>query len=160
MDQRLHRGQVERRAEPADHGPEDDDRGQPLREHHRDCAERVEQEADHVGALAAEEVAELAADQDERGGDERLDCDGRLDAAHGRVEVLHHRRDRHVHERRVDHEHEHRGRQEDADEWAAARLVGGRARALLAQIRHRVPPARPQRAPDVPPAGFEPALPP
>ena len=41
VDQRLHRGQQQRRAEPADDGPEDDDRGQALRERHRQRADRV-----------------------------------------------------------------------------------------------------------------------
>ena len=40
VDQRLHRRQVERGAEPAEDRPEDDDRGQALREHHRERARR------------------------------------------------------------------------------------------------------------------------
>ncbi len=67
VDQRLHRGEVERSAEAADHRPEDDDRGEALREHHRDGAQRIEDEAGDVGPLAAEEVAQLAADHDEGG---------------------------------------------------------------------------------------------
>ena len=124
VDQRLHRRQVERGAEPAEDRPEDDDRGQPLRDHHRERPDDVEEQADHVGALAAEEVAELAADQDERGGHERLDRHGRLDAADRRVEVFDDRRDGHVHERRVDHEHEHRGREQQPETRRAAWLVG------------------------------------
>ena len=114
VDQRLHRGQIERGAEAADDGPEDDDRGKALREHHRDGAQRVEDEAGHVGPLAAEEVAQLAADQDEGGRDERLERDRRLNAADGRVEILDHRGDRDVHQRRVDDEDEHRHRQQKA----------------------------------------------
>ncbi len=41
VDQGLHRRQQQRRAEPADQGPEDDDRGQALRERHRQGADRV-----------------------------------------------------------------------------------------------------------------------
>ena len=67
VDQRLHRGEIERSAEAADHGPEDDDRGEALREHHRDGAQRIEDEAGDVSPLAAEEVAQLAADHDEGG---------------------------------------------------------------------------------------------
>ena len=114
VDQRLHRGQIERGAKAPDHRPEDDDGGEALREHHRDGAQGIEDEAGHIGPFAAEEVAQLAADQDEGGRDERLEGDRRLDPADGRVEILDHRRDRDVHERRVDDEDEHRHRQEDA----------------------------------------------
>ena len=88
VDERLHRGQQQRRAEPADDRPEDDDRRQALRERHRQRADRVAEQAEHVGALAPDEVADLAADEDERGRDQRLERDRRLDAADGRVEVL------------------------------------------------------------------------
>jgi hypothetical protein len=40
---------------------------QALREHHRQSAQCVEDQASDVGSLAPEEVAELAADQDESG---------------------------------------------------------------------------------------------
>ena len=113
VDERLHRRQVERGAEPADDGPEHDDRREALGEHHRHGARRVEDEADDVGPLAAEQVAELAADEDERGGDQRLERDRRLHPARGRVEVADDRRDRHVHQRGVDDEDEHRHRQQD-----------------------------------------------
>jgi hypothetical protein len=87
VNQRLHGGEIQRRAEPPDDGPEEDDRGQALTDHHRQSAGRVENEADHVGTLAAEQVPELAADQDEGGGYQRLDRHRSLDAAHRRVEV-------------------------------------------------------------------------
>jgi LPXTG-motif cell wall-anchored protein len=77
-----------------------------------------------LGALAAEQIADLAPDQDERGRDERLERDRRLDAAHGRVEVPDDGRDRHVHQRRVDDEDEHRHRQQDREPWAAGSLLG------------------------------------
>ena len=88
VDQRLHRGQQERRAEPADHRPEDDDRGQALGERHRQGADGVAEQTQHVRPLAADEVADLAADQDERGRHQRLERDRRLDAADGRVEIV------------------------------------------------------------------------
>ena len=75
VDQRLHRGQQQRRAEAADDRPEDDDRGEALRERHRQRADRVAEQAEDVGALAADEVADLAADEDERGRHERLERD-------------------------------------------------------------------------------------
>ena len=88
VDERLHRRQEERRAEAADDRPEDDDRREALRQRHRQRADRVRQQAEDVRPLAPDEVADLAADQDERGGDERLERDRRLDAADGRAEVV------------------------------------------------------------------------
>ena len=126
VDQRLHRGQQQRRAEPADDRPEDDDRGQALGQRHRQGADGVAEQAQHVGALAPDEVADLAADQDERRGDQRLERDRGLDAADGRVEIVDHRGDRDVHQRRVDDEHEHRHRQQHGEPWIARRLLGGR----------------------------------
>ena len=86
-----------------------------LGEGHRQRADGVAEQAEHVGPLAADQVADLAADEDERGRDQRLERDRRLDAADRRVEVLDDRRDRHVHQRRVDDEDEHRHRQEQAE---------------------------------------------
>ena len=105
------------------HGPEDDDRGQALGERHRERADRVAEQAQHVGPLAADEVADLAADQDERRRHQRLERDRRLHAADRRVEILDDRRDRHVHQRRVDDEHEHRHRQQDRQAWVARCLL-------------------------------------
>ena len=121
VDQRLHRREIERGAEPAEDRPEDDDRRQALREHHRERPDGIEHHADDERALASEEITELAADQDERCGYERLDRHRRLNTAHRRVEVVDDRRDRHVHERRVDHEHKHRRRQKDPLTRNAAR---------------------------------------
>ena len=123
VDQRLHRGQQQRRAEPADDRPEDDDRGQALGEGHRQRADRVAEQAQHVRPLAADQVADLAADQDERGRHERLERDRRLHAADRRVQIVNHRRDRHVHQRRVDDEHEHRHREQDREPSRAPSLV-------------------------------------
>ena len=87
VDERLHGGQEQRGADAADDRPEDDDRGEVLCEHHRDRADRVAEQAEDVGELAPDEVAGLAADQDERRRDERLEGDRPLHAAHRRVEV-------------------------------------------------------------------------
>ena len=119
VDERLHRGQQQRGAEPADDRPENDDRRQVLGDGHGHRAGRVAQQPQHERPLAAEEVADLAADQDERGGDQRLERDRALDRADGRVEVIDHRGDRHVHQRRVDDEHEHRRRQHQRQARAA-----------------------------------------
>jgi hypothetical protein len=122
VDQGLHRREKERRPEPSDDRPEDDDRQQALRERHRERARPVAQEAEHVGALAADQVAELAPNQDEGRRDERLERDRRLDAAGRRVQVSHDSRDGHVHQRRVDDEHEHRHGEEDGEPGVALGL--------------------------------------
>ena len=61
---------------------------QALRDRHREGADHVAEQAQHVRSLAAEQVADLAADQDERGGHEGLEGDGRLDPADRRAEVV------------------------------------------------------------------------
>ena len=127
VDQGLHRGQEQRRAEPSDDRPEDDDREEALGEGHRERPGGVAEQADDVRALASDEVADLAADEDERRRHERLERDRRLHAAGGRVEVVHDRRDRDVHQRGVDDEHEHRHREEDREPRVAARFLDGAA---------------------------------
>jgi hypothetical protein len=86
----LHGGEQKRRAEPSDDCPEDDDRGQALGEGHGQGADRVTEQTQHVCALAPDEIADFAADQDERGGYQRFERDRGLDAADGRVEIVHH----------------------------------------------------------------------
>ena len=95
----------------------------PSRGGHRQRADRVAEQPQHVGALASDEIADLAADQDERRGHERLECNRRLHTTDSRVEILDDRRDRHVHQRRVDDEHEHRHRQQDGQARVARRLL-------------------------------------
>ena len=112
VDQRLHRRQEQRGAESAEDRPEDDDRGQALGQRHGQRPECVGQQSEDIGPLPADQVAHLAVDQDERRRDQRLESDGGLDAAGGRVQVLDDRGDRHVHQRRVDHQHEHGRRQQ------------------------------------------------
>src|SRR3954462_7631539 len=151
VDERLHRRQEQRRAEPADDGPEHDDCGEALGDRHGQGADRVAEEAQDERALASDEVADLAPDQDERGRHEGLERDGALHAAHGRVEVLDHLRDRHVHQRRVDDQHEHRHRQEHGEALPSGapvrllravpcgqgrRMAGVAARWIL-RVRHR-----------------------
>ena len=132
VDQRLHRREVERGAETPDDSPENDDRAQALREDHRTRPNQIEEQAGDKGALPAEEIADLAADQDERGRHQRLDRHRRLDPAHRRIQVVDDSRDRDVHKRRVDHEHEHRRRQEDPKPRVAAFLIDrAHARNLL-----------------------------
>ena len=113
---------------------------------HRQGADGVAEQTQHVGPLAPDEIADLAADQDERGRDQRLERDRRLDAADGRVEILDHRRDRHVHQRRVDDEHEHRHGQQEREprigrsllRIAAGHSFGHGRSTILARCRARV----------------------
>ena len=56
-------------------------------------------------------------------GDERLERDRRLDAAHRRAEVADNRGDRHVHQRRVDDQHEH-CRQQDRESRVPGPFLG------------------------------------
>ena len=111
VDQRLHRRQEQRGPEPADDGPEDDDGREALRQRHGQRPDGVGQQPQDVGPLPADQVADLAVDQDERRRHERLERDGGLYAAGGRVQVRDDRGDRHVHQRGVDDQHEH-GRRE------------------------------------------------
>jgi len=76
VDQRLHRREQQRRADAADQRPEDDHRGA-LRERHRGGADRVPEQAEDVRALASDEVADLAPDEDERRRHERFERNGR-----------------------------------------------------------------------------------
>ena len=141
VDEGLHRGQQQRGTEPADHGPEDDDRGHALSERHRQRTDGVREQTEDVRLLPADEVADLAADQDERGGDERLERDRRLDAADGRAQIMDDGRDRHVHQRGVDDEHEHRHREEHGEPLVERGLYGSVVRSLA----HPKPPAPPPR---------------
>ena len=109
-----------------------------LRQRHRQRADGVAEQPEHVGALAADQVADLAADQDERRRDERLEGDRRLHAADGRVEVLDDGGDRHVHERRVDHQDEHRHREQDREPLVPGRLLRYRGRCLFQSRSHPV----------------------
>ena len=88
VDQRLHRRQQQRGAQAADDRPEDHDRRDALRHGHRQRADRVGQEAQDVRPLAADQIADLAVDQDERRRDERLERDRGLDRAHRRAEIV------------------------------------------------------------------------
>ena len=146
VDEGLHGGQQERRADPAHHRPEDDDRGQALGERHGQGADGVAEQAEHVGPLTPDEVADLAADQDEGGRHQRFERDRGLDATDRRVEVPDHRRDRHVHQRGVHHEDEHRHREEDG-EAVARRRLDGRWTASLAHLRSRGSAASEPRTP-------------
>ena len=85
--------------------------------------------------LAADQVADLAADQDERRRDQRLERDRRLDAADGRVRGRGRRPRSTRSSARCRHEHEHRHREEQGEpliERCLFRKIGGRS------VGHRV----------------------
>ena len=115
--------------EPADDRPEDDDGGEALGQRHGQRADGVGHQPEHVGPLAADQVADLAVDQDERGRDQRLERDGGLHPAGRGVQVPDDRGDRHVHQRRVDHQDEHRHGQQDHQSAVP------RARGFIAFVR-------------------------
>ena len=125
VDEGLHRREQQRCAEAADDRPENEDRHEASRQGHREGADRVAEQAEHVRAFPTDQVADLAPDQDERGRDERFGRDRRLDAAGLRVEIAHDRRDGHVHQRRVDDEDEHRHRKQHREARVSARLLRG-----------------------------------
>ena len=54
-------------------------------------ADRVSEQTQHVCPLAPDEIADLAADEDERRGYQRFERDRGLDATDGRVEIVNHR---------------------------------------------------------------------
>jgi hypothetical protein len=87
MDKGLHGGQQQRRAEPAHHRPEHDVRCQALGECHGQCADGITEQAQHIRQLPPDEITDLAADQDERGRDQRFERDGRLDPADRRTDI-------------------------------------------------------------------------
>jgi hypothetical protein len=99
---------------------------------------RIAEQPERERQLAPEEIADLAADEDERRRHQRLDRDRALHAADRRVEVLHDLRDRNVHERRVDHEDEHRHREQQAEApGLVGGQVGGRAGVVVAHRSER-----------------------
>ena len=110
---------------------------------HRQRADRVGQQADHVRPLAADQIADLAVDQDERRRDERLERDRGLDRAHRRIEIVNDLRDRHVHQRRVDDQHEHRHRQQQRQTPVPRPLLSDVYRRV---IHHRTPSVARERA--------------
>ena len=127
-DQRLHCGQQQGSAQAADDRPEDDDHAEALSQRHRQGAGRIAQQAQHKRALSPDQVADLAADQDERRRDQGLQRDRRLDTADGRIEIPDHGGDRDVHQRGVDDEHEHRHRENERQPRAARSLRTGGSR--------------------------------
>jgi hypothetical protein len=64
VDERLHRREIERSAEPPTTAQKTMIGHRLWVNTHRECAHGVEQQADDIGALASEEVTELAAEDE------------------------------------------------------------------------------------------------
>ncbi len=88
VDQRLHRRKEQGGAETPEDAPEDDHWHQAGGNGHRQCPNRICDEADHIGSLPADQVSHLAADQNERRRNQGLDCNCGLDAAHRGTEIV------------------------------------------------------------------------
>ena len=97
----------ERRAD-ALHDARRDQAGVARRERTGGRGEREDREADEEDLLAAEAVAELAAEQDQRGERQEVGVDRPLEVLRRRLERALDRRQRDVHDRVVEHDHEER----------------------------------------------------
>ena len=88
----------------------------------------VDDQPDGEGALAAEDLAELAAGDHERGHHQRVEGNRGLDPRHRRADVLGDRCDRHVHDRTVQrHEELRRGQRQQHDPGRRSRALTGAA---------------------------------
>ena len=104
--ERRDRGDHEHCAEPLDARPADQQDAEVGAQGRGERPDPVDRQADREGAVAAEDVAELRAEQHERRHHERVEGDRGLHALDRRVEVVDDLRDRDVHDARVEHHHE------------------------------------------------------
>jgi hypothetical protein len=105
-DQRRDRRDHERRAQALDQRPADQQHGQVRAERRRQRADPVDRQPDREDPVAAQDVAELRADEHERCHHQRVGGDRELDALDRRVQIGHDLRDRDVHDAAVEHHHE------------------------------------------------------
>ena len=103
-------------AEPLDPRPADQQDGEVRAQRGGERPDAVDRQADRERAVAAQDVAELRAEQHERRHHERVQRDRRLHALDRRVEVFDDLRDRHVHHARVEHHDELRRREDEHGE--------------------------------------------
>ena len=96
-------------------GPAEEEHRDARAQRRRERADRVDDRTDDERPPPAPHVAELRAEQHERGHRQRVERDRGLHRVDARVEVFHDRRDRHVHDRAVEHHHE-LGAAEDRDD--------------------------------------------
>ena len=134
--QRDDRRHDQRRADSFEDRPPDDQHRETRRDRGREGTAPVDDTADGKGALAAEDLADLAAGDHERRHDQRVEGDGRLDPSDTRADVLGDGRDRDVHDRAVEgHQELTRGQRHQNDPGRACpRLRVGRLRTL--SVRH------------------------
>ena len=110
--QRRDRGHHQHRAEALDAGPADEQHAEIRAQGRGQRADAVDREADRERPVAAEDVAQLRAEQHERRHHQRVERDRGLDPLDRRVEVVDDLRDRDVHDARVEHHHELSRRQD------------------------------------------------
>jgi hypothetical protein len=128
-----HRRQHERRADSLQNGPAGHERGHAPRRGGERRAARVDDDADLERPLAPPHVAELAAGQHQRGHDQRVERDHRLDRRDRGVEVLDQLGDGDVHHRLVQH-HQELGRRKDDED---SPLLHRRPRSIAASLTRR-----------------------
>ena len=121
--------------------PSHDQHGQVPRQRGGQRPAPVDHAPDREGALAAEDLAELAAGDHQRGHHQRVEGDRGLDPGHRRADVLGHGGDRHVHDRAVQrHQELRRGQRQQHDPARRMRAPRGAARHSLAAYVHAASP--------------------
>ncbi len=99
--------------EPLDPRPSDQQDGQVRAQRGGERADSIDRQPDREGPVAAQDVAQLRAEQHERRHHQRVQGDRGLHTLDRRVEVLDDLRDRHVHHARVEHHDELRRGKDD-----------------------------------------------
>ena len=140
-DQRDDRRHDQRGPGTFQHRPAHDQHGQVRRQRGGQRPAPVDDAPDREGALAAEDLAELAAGDHERGHHQRVEGDRGLDPGHRRADVLGHGGDRHVHDRAVQrHQELRRGQRQQHDPARRSRTFSGAARYGLPAYIHAASP--------------------
>ncbi len=114
-DQRDHRRQDQRRADPLQDRPAERQRGHAPGGGGQPRPDAVDAEADREGPSPPPDVAELAAGQHQPRHHQRVEGDHRLDRRHRGVEVVDQLGDRDVHHGLIEHHQELGGRQDRED---------------------------------------------
>ena len=140
-DERDDRGHDQRRADPLQERPAEEQHGQARSDRGRERAAAVDDAPDREGPLAADDGSDLGAGEHQRRHHERVGGDRALNPGHGRAHVLRHGRDRDVHHRAVERHQELPGSQRQEDEHGTARPPGHSA--LSSDYFSRAPRLRP-----------------
>ena len=137
-DERDDRGQDQRRADALEERPAEEQHVEVGCDRGRERAAAVDDAADREGPLAADDRADLRADDHQRRHHQRVGGDRALDPGHRRVDVGGDRRDRHVHDGRVQgHQELARGEGQQDD----GRALRGRSGGRRGRSRHATTPA-------------------